>query len=86
MKRQSAQSPDSVPHGSAQTVLMIIGMRDNSCRERLVDVLEKLDGVTDVQISLMRARAVVTHQPSCDPADLVWAIVNAGFGAALADG
>ena len=67
------------------TVLVIMGMRDNLCRERVADALGRVDGVKDVTVSLMRGRAIVEHEPSCEPAQLVWAVVNAGYGAALDD-
>lgn len=68
---------------TVSTVLMIMGMRDNACRERIVDALGKVRGVRDVDVNLMRARATVTHERTCDASELVWAVVRAGFGAAL---
>ena len=65
------------------TALVIMGMRDNSCRERISDVLGRINGVVSVSVSLIRARAIVEHEPPCESAHLVWAVVNAGFGAAL---
>jgi copper chaperone CopZ len=66
-----------------RTVLVIMGMHDNLCRERVADALRSVAGVDDVSVSLMRARATVDHQPACEPSALVWAVVNAGFGAAM---
>ncbi len=60
-----------------------MGMRDNSCRERISEVLGSVKGVRSVNVSLIRARAVIEHEASCEPADLVSAVVNAGYGAAL---
>lgn len=61
-----------------------MGMRSNDCRERLVGVLNAIDGVNDVDVSLHRARAIIVHESPCTPAHLVWAVVNAGYAAALA--
>ena len=66
-----------------RTVLVIMGMRDNSCRERISAVLRSVEGVRSVDVSLIRARAVIEHEATAEPAHLVWAIVNAGYGAAL---
>lgn len=60
---------------------MIMGMRDNSCRERVADSLGRVDGVTDVSVSLIRARAVVAHTHTCQPAELIRAVQSAGFHA-----
>lgn len=60
-----------------------MGMRNNSCRERLSDVLGQIKGVMTVNVSLIRARAVIEHEPPCEPAELVWVVVKAGYGAAL---
>lgn len=66
-----------------KTLLVIMGMRDNSCRERVSEVLGNVKGVRNVNVSLIRARAVVEHEAPCVAADLVWAVVNAGYDAAL---
>jgi copper chaperone CopZ len=68
---------------ATRTVLMIMGMRDNSCRERVSDALGAVKGALSVNVSLIRARAVIEHTAPCEPAQLVWAVVNAGYGAAL---
>jgi len=62
-----------------------MGMRGNECREALADLLQAIEGVEDVDISLYRSRAVIFHTPPCTPAQLVWSIVNAGYAAALAE-
>jgi copper chaperone CopZ len=64
-------------------VLVIMGMRDNACRERVAEALGQIDGVLSTNVSLIRARATVVHEPPCDAAQLVWTVVNAGYGAAL---
>ena len=66
-----------------RTVLNIMGMRDNACRERISEALAAIDGVEEVDINLHRARARILHTPPCRPADLLSAIVEAGYGASL---
>lgn len=73
-----------MPSGATRTALVIMGMRDNACREHIVGTLESVDGVKDVVVSLPRGRAVIVHEPSCDLEDLMGAIVRAGYGAAPA--
>ncbi len=72
-----------MPRDETRTVLVIMGMRDNSCRERLCDALARLDGVTDVDVSLIRAHATIVHRPRCSRAQLVWAVVSEGYGVAM---
>jgi len=72
-----------VAKAAARTVLVIIGMRNNACRDRVAQALAAVKGVKDVSVSLMRAKAAVTYDDACEPAGLVWAVVNAGYGAAL---
>ena len=69
--------------GATRTVLVIMGMRDNACRERTSEVLGRIKGVNSVSVSLIRARAVIEHEAPCQPAALVWAVVQAGFRASL---
>lgn len=61
--------------------MLIMGMRDNACRERVSSALGRIKGVTDVSVSLIRARAIVTHEAPCDELQLVRAVVKAGYGA-----
>ena len=68
---------------SMRTVIVVMGMRDNACRERVAEALGHVAGVGDVNVSLIRARATIVHAAPCSRADLVRAIVNAGFGAAI---
>lgn len=70
-------------HGT-KTMLAIVGMRDNACRERVAEALKGVNGVHEAHVSLIRARAVVFHARSCDPLDLVCAVVCAGYGASIA--
>lgn len=68
---------------ATRTVLVITGMRDNSCRERIADVLGQIKGVRDVAVSLFRARAVVEHEPTCEASELVRAVEGAGYSVKL---
>ncbi len=70
--------------GLSETVLVIMGMRDNACRERLAEALAVLPGVEDVDVNLLHARAAIVHRAPCGLDALLGAVVRAGFGAALA--
>jgi copper chaperone CopZ len=67
------------------TVLVIVGMRDNGCRERIADALGRVDGVEDVTVSLIRCSATVIHDGACDPAALARAVRQAGYEATVRD-
>jgi len=62
---------------------MIMGMRDHRCRESITQALEAVAGVKGVDVNLYRARAVIVHAPTCEPAALVRAVEAVGYGAAL---
>lgn len=64
-------------------VLTLAGMRNNACRELVVEALERVPGVSNVSVSLIRARAVVQFAPPCEPRALIAAVTNLGYGAAL---
>lgn len=66
------------------TRLLISGMRDNCCRERIAEVVTALSGVKEVEVSLFRAAAFVVHDGTCSVQEIVQAIGRAGFGAAEA--
>jgi copper chaperone CopZ len=66
-----------------RTELLIVGMRGNSCRELVAEVLTRVPGVRDVQVSLLRARAVVVREAGCKESELIRAVMEAGFGATL---
>jgi copper chaperone CopZ len=68
---------------TTRTVLSIMGMRDNACRERIADALETVPGVCDVDVNLHRARATIVHEPPATLEALLGAIVRAGYGASL---
>lgn len=72
-----------MPSGATTALLMIMGMRNNSCRERVTEVLARVAGVKDVNVSLLRALATVLYESPCDPEQLVLVVVNAGYGAVL---
>ena len=63
-----------------RTDLLVIGMKDNGCRERVIEALSSVEGVTEVMVSLLRARAMVWHEPSCLRGALIQAIERAGYG------
>lgn len=72
-----------MPPEATRTVLVIMGMRDNACRERVSEVLGQVKGVRNVTVSLIRARAIVEHERPCEPSELISVMVKAGYGAAL---
>jgi copper chaperone CopZ len=58
----------------------VCGARD---WEAATNALECVVGVSDVQVSVYRASAVVTHSSRCSADDLVRAIEDAGFEGAV---
>jgi copper chaperone CopZ len=64
-------------------VLLVIGMRNNECRERICNALRQVQGVKDVNVSLIRAQAMVLYEPPCEAAALTDAVVAAGYGATV---
>ncbi|HVZ93395.1 MAG TPA: heavy metal-associated domain-containing protein [Phycisphaerales bacterium] len=58
---------------------MLIGMRGNSCREKIMEALRGVPGVKDVNVSLIRARAVVICEPTCGAVELIEAVKDAGY-------
>ncbi|GMV26045.1 MAG: hypothetical protein AMXMBFR58_20760 [Phycisphaerae bacterium] len=69
-----------------RTELLIFGMRSNTCREQVTDVLCAIHGVDEVVVSLVRSTAVVVHDAACAGSDLVGAVTGAGFGAVIGAG
>jgi copper chaperone CopZ len=67
------------------TRLLISGMRDNCCREKIAEVLTALGGVKEVDVSLFRAAASVVHDRRCTAHKIIEAICHAGFGATEAE-
>lgn len=72
-----------IPPGTTRTVLLIAGMRGNHCRERIVAALESAAGVKSVDVNLYRARATILHDPSYAVAELIRAVLGAGYSASL---
>lgn len=72
--------------GTTKTVLLIAGMRENCCRQKIVLALESIAGVKGVDVNLYRARATITHDPLCDSAELIRAVLEAGYGASCTGG
>lgn len=60
---------------------MIAGMRDNACRQKIVESLELIAGVKEVDVNLYRARATIVHDPRCGAAELKQSIEKAGYAA-----
>ncbi len=69
--------------GANTTVLWIAGMRGTSCREQIATALGAVEGVRTVHVDLWRAQATIVHELSCEPAELVRAVLRAGYGASL---
>ena len=69
--------------GATRTVLLLVGMRDHRCRERIAHALGSVAGVREVDVNLYRALATVVHGPPCGAAALLRAVRGTGYGAAL---
>jgi copper chaperone CopZ len=68
---------------SVRTMLLITGMRDNACRERVTAALEAVPGVREVDVNLYRARATIAHARECSINECIRAVVQAGYTAAI---
>lgn len=66
-----------------RTVMLVSGMRDNACREQIAESLEAVPGVSEVCVTLYRARATVMHTTQCDPKRLIAAIQKCGCSASI---
>jgi cation transport ATPase len=66
-----------------RTLLLIAGMRDNGCRERVAEALEKVTGVKNVHVNLYRARAEIIHDSQSHTTDFITAVTGEGYGAEL---
>lgn len=73
-----------MPPTNTKTVLLIVGMKDNGCREIVAEAFESVNGVKEVHVSLCRASATIIHETQCAAADLIAAVGQTGYGAALA--
>lgn len=65
------------------SVLAIMGMQRNSCREHVIEVLENIAGVRSVDVNLIRAVATVIYDHPCDTAQLLESLQAAGYDAAV---
>ena len=63
------------------TALHLHGLRDHCGWTRIYRSLVELDGVREVQLSLLRGLAVVRHDPRCDWPTLASTIESAGCSA-----
>jgi|JRYE01.1.fsa_nt_gb Cu+-exporting ATPase len=68
------------------TVMLIAGMRGNTCRERIAAALQAVPGVRSVDVSLYRARATIVHDRTCDVSELVRATLKTGYNASVPPG
>ena len=59
--------------------LMILGMRQNMCRERVLAALGSVDGVLDVHLSLHRGIAIIDHEPGCEFDAMIAAVLAEGY-------
>lgn len=73
-----------MPTRDTRTVLLIVGMKGNRCREAVAEAFESVKGVNEVQVSLCRASATIIHETQCAAVDLIAAVRQTGYGAALA--
>jgi copper chaperone len=61
------------------------GMTCNGCVKSVTNAISQAPGVAGVDVSLGDKRATVTYDPAaCSPAQIVAAIVDAGFDARVA--
>lgn len=67
-------------------LLIVTGMRDNACRERVAEALSRQRGVTEVEVSLARGMAGVTRDESCSAARLIELLGAAGYPACTPGG
>ncbi len=67
----------------ADIILKITGMTCNGCVKSVTRVLEELDGVENVQVSLSGSTNVVFDESKVSIAQLIEAIEDAGFEAEI---
>ena len=63
---------------------MIAGMRDNACRQKILEALESIEGVKDAHVNLYRASATIVHDARCAAAELMRTVSEAGYFAEVA--
>jgi copper chaperone CopZ len=72
------------PGATTKTVLMVAGIRDNACRQKIVEALEAIEGVKEADVNLYRASATVIHDARCAVAELMRTVSAAGYFAEVA--
>ncbi|MCC6428953.1 MAG: cation transporter [Phycisphaerales bacterium] len=65
--------------------MLITGMKDTRCRQKITDALEAVAGVLDVNVNLFRANATVCHAQTCSPDRLIAAVARVGYEATRDD-
>lgn len=65
------------------TIVNIQGMTCAACSGSITDALMLVKGVRDASVSLLTASGRITHDPEVSPADIVAAIEDCGFDAAI---
>ena len=69
----------------ATTILNIQGMTCGGCVRSVSNALQRIEGVAKVDVALEQGRATVDYDADVtDPAELVEAVDDAGFEAAIA--
>lgn len=69
----------------ATTILNIQGMTCGGCVKSVSNALQRIEGVAKVDVALEQGRATVDYDADVtDPAELVEAVDDAGFEAAVA--
>ncbi len=66
------------------TTLSVTGMSCGSCVKHVEQAARTVPGVQAVRVDLKAGRATITHADTAAPADLIAAIVAAGYDATLA--
>jgi Cu+-exporting ATPase len=75
---------DAPPRAAAKAVIPVTGMTCAACQGRVQRALTKAPGVVDANVNLMMNNATITYDPaSTDPAALVEAVRETGYGAEL---
>lgn len=69
----------------AKTTLKIEGMMCEGCVKNVKESLEKVDGVSFVDVNLKKGTATVEHSGTTDE-KLIAAVVDAGFRASVKHG
>ena len=66
------------------TILEVDGMTCNGCVQNVTNLLNGIDGVTAVNVTLEPGRATVTHADATRAEQLIGCIEDAGYDAKLA--